>query len=203
MPRKGRLAPMSQIVTSGTSSVTPPVNSGIASWYEGSDLVDAYGVAVPHDSTDDVQILAHFLLAQPPLWLSLLMGLRDAIVTPFGIKTSRQLARAPLTDSSKRIEFFKVYSNSKNEIILGENDKHLDFRLSVLRAPTDHSGEGHIIVTTAVRCHNRLGRSYLALIQPFHRIVVRAYLRRAARKGWPKARPIHEASASALTNRDK
>jgi hypothetical protein len=163
------------------------MDSGIASWYEGSDLVDAYGVALPHDSTDDVQILAHFLFAQPPLWLRLLLGLRDAIVTPLGIKTSRQLVRAPVTDSSKRIEFFKVYSSSKNEIVLGENDKHLDFRVSVLRAPIDHSGEGHMIVTTAVRCHNRLGRSYLALIQPFHRIVVKSYLRRAARKGWPKA----------------
>jgi len=179
---------MSQITTSVTpSSVTPPVNSGIASWYEGCDLVDAYEVALPQDSTDDVQTLARFLLAQPPLWLRLLMGLRDAIVTPFGIKTSRLLARAPLTDFSKRIEFFKVYSNSKNEIILGENDKHLDFRLSVLRASTDRSSEPRILVTTAVRCHNRLGRSYLALIQPFHRIVVRSYLRRAARTGWPKA----------------
>jgi uncharacterized protein DUF2867 len=169
------------------SSVTPPADSAIANWYEGCDLVDAYAVALPQDSTDDVQILAHFLLAQPPRWLRLLMGLRDAIVAPFGIKTSRQLARAPLTDPSKRIEFFKVYSSSKNEIILGENDKHLDFRVSVLRAPADHSSDGRIIVTTAVRCHNRLGRSYLASIQPFHRVVVKSHLRRAARKGWPKA----------------
>jgi hypothetical protein len=165
----------------------PPANSGIANWYEGCDMVDAYGVALSPHSTADIETLARFLLAQPPLWLRLLLGMRDAIVAPFGIKTSRELARAPLPDSSKRIAFFKIFSNSKDEIVLGENDKHLDFRLSVLRAPTDHSSESRIIVTTAVRCHNRLGRSYLALIEPFHRIVVKSYLRRAARKGWASA----------------
>jgi hypothetical protein len=38
-----------------------------------------------------------------------------------------------------------------------------------------------------VHCHNRLGRIYITLIAPFHRLVVEASLRRAARLGWPTA----------------
>jgi hypothetical protein len=32
-----------------------------------------------------------------------------------------------------------------------------------------------------VHCHNRLGRTYLAVIAPFHRVIVRATLERAVR----------------------
>jgi hypothetical protein len=37
-----------------------------------------------------------------------------------------------------------------------------------------------------VHCHNRLGRFYIFVIAPFHRLVVKASLRRAAALGWPK-----------------
>jgi hypothetical protein len=37
-----------------------------------------------------------------------------------------------------------------------------------------------LIATTAVRCHNLLGRAYLWMITPFHHLVVRAKLGRAA-----------------------
>jgi hypothetical protein len=37
-----------------------------------------------------------------------------------------------------------------------------------------------------VHCHNLLGRAYLFVIAPFHRLVVKASLRRAAHIGWPR-----------------
>ena len=37
-----------------------------------------------------------------------------------------------------------------------------------------------VTATTLVLTHNRLGRTYLALILPFHRLIVRAMLRRVA-----------------------
>jgi hypothetical protein len=38
-----------------------------------------------------------------------------------------------------------------------------------------------ITVTTLVRTHNRLGRIYLALVLPFHRVIVPAMLAQAGR----------------------
>jgi Protein of unknown function (DUF2867) len=70
------------------------------------------------------------------------------------------------------------------ELILGEDDRHLDFRLSLLlRARPDGSGD-ELVATTVVRCHNALGRMYLALIAQFHRLVVITNLSRASKKGW-------------------
>jgi hypothetical protein len=42
-----------------------------------------------------------------------------------------------------------------------------------------------LTVSTVVHCHNLPGRAYLLVIAPFHRMVVKASLRRAARVGWP------------------
>jgi hypothetical protein len=41
-------------------------------------------------------------------------------------------------------------------------------------APAD-SGQ-RVTATTVVRTHNRLGRAYLAVVLPFHRLIVRAML---------------------------
>jgi hypothetical protein len=40
-----------------------------------------------------------------------------------------------------------------------------------------------LIVTTAVRCHNRLGLAYLGLIKPFHVVVIRSNLARLQAAG--------------------
>ncbi len=43
------------------------------------------------------------------------------------------------------------------------------------------SGHGQrVTATTLVLTHNLLGRTYLAIILPFHRLVVRAMLRQVA-----------------------
>jgi hypothetical protein len=68
-----------------------------------------------------------------PRWGAWLMSLRNAIVRPFGLKTApeggkhhdqmRPLARG---DSAG---IFPVLKRAEDEIVLGLDDKHLDFRL--------------------------------------------------------------------------
>ena len=52
-------------------------------------------------------------------------------------------------------------------LILGIDDSHLDFRISVLKQ------DGMIFFGTWVRTKNRFGRFYLTLIMPFHILIVR------------------------------
>jgi hypothetical protein len=112
------------------------------------------------------------------------MAVRDVLVAGFGLKTARQLKAPDAHDKSGRVGIFRIYSTSKSEIVLGQDDKHLDFRLSVL------CNGHHLIVSTVVHCHNRLGRLYIRLIAPFHRWIVQASLRNAACAGWPLATSI-------------
>lgn len=169
----------------GVREVPLPTESGVASWFDGADLADAF--AVPIDAADvakGMDSLARSALADPALWIRALLGLRDRLVAGFNVKTTQEVRRAAIADNAERIDFFRILARSDRELILGEDDRHLDFRLSLLlRARPDGSGD-ELVATTAVRCHNALGRVYLALIARFHRLVVISNLSRASNKGW-------------------
>lgn len=156
--------------------VAPPQDSAIIGWYDGADLVDAYAVRRPPGAPADAGAIAALVMSRPPAFFRILLKTRDAIMARFGVKTTAQLRG---DDGRPRIDFFPVISRSAQEIVLGEDDRHLDFRLSVLLGPDDQ-----VIATTAVRCHNTLGRVYLAVIRPFHILILRTLLERFAQAHW-------------------
>ena len=168
--------------------VALPAQSAVATVYESMNLADAFAIQLPFGTSSDPDVLWRFLILQQPSWIGWLTNVRDAIVACFGLKTAKHLATLSGEANADRIGIFKVYGKSETEIVLGEDDKHLDFRLSVLRTPDlSPTLGGQLTVSTVVHCHNLLGRAYILVIAPFHRQVVKASLRRAAHIGWPKA----------------
>lgn len=155
--------------------VEPPPASAISGWYAGADLLDSYGVELATDGAT-MRAIADRTLGAPPYWSRALVAVRDAAVVPFGVRTSGELRRA--RPDPTRVDFFPILSESPDEIVLGEDDHHLDFRLSLLRQVGPHGSM--LTATTAVRTHNRLGRLYLRAIHPFHILVARATVARAA-----------------------
>ena len=165
-----------------------PAESGVARFYGSTNLADSYSIQLPTGTIEDPELLARFIFAQPSPLTAVLMRIRDVLVAGFGLKTSTKLHKIGASSRVKRIGFFKIYGQSEREIILGEDDKHLDFRISVLcPAPAIRMGERQLVVSTVVHCHNRLGRIYVFIIAPFHRMLVQSSLRRAARANWPRA----------------
>jgi hypothetical protein len=106
-------------------------------------------------------------------------------------------SRLPV-EKRRRIGFFPVVSETPNRIVLGFDDWHLDFRVVVdVSALADDRQQ--VTATTLVRTHNRAGRVYLAAIMPFHRVIVRTLLARAAR---PQRHPASSSlTASSRSNR--
>lgn len=76
------------------------------------------------------------------------------------------------------IGIFPVISQTPDRLVAGFNDSHLDFRVVVDVAA--HGAGQRVTATTLVKTHNWLGRTYLAIILPFHRLVVRTMLRQVA-----------------------
>ena len=171
------------------TAVALPEAASIRTMYASTDLADAYAIRLPAHASSDPEQLARLILSNQAPWVGQLMRMRDAIVGRLGIKTAQQLQNAPDAAVGDRIYIFKVYAKTAHEVVLGEDDSHLDFRLSVLHEPatTAAGSTPRLIVSTVVHCHNRLGRAYIALIAPFHRAVVQSALRREARSGWPVA----------------
>jgi hypothetical protein len=170
------------------TSVALPPESAIAKAYASTNLADAYAIELPIGASTDPELLARFIFAHQARWIGALTAVRDALVAGFGLKTARHLASLGAQSGAGRLGIFKIYGSSPTEVVLGEDDRHLDFRLSVLCSGQSSPGAGRrLILSTVVHCHNRLGRLYLFLIAPFHRLVVQSSLRSAARTGWPSA----------------
>lgn len=155
----------------------PPLGAG-ATRYDNADLLDCFGILLPEGTKPDAYALACLALGDPPGWFRALMALRDGIMLLFGVETSAGL-RARQKDIP-HIDFFPVLGISESEIELGADDRHLDFRAWF---SVEETREGLLFrATTVVRVRNLLGRLYLAAVRPFHVIIVRASLNRAARR---------------------
>ena len=169
------------------SAVELPTESEISGFYKSVNLADAYAISLPDGASRDPEVLARFIFARQPLSMRLLLKVRDVLVAPFGIKTANHLQALGESKPHQRIGIFRIYDSNSSEVVLGEDDRHLDFRLSVLCRPADGDAgnASELVLSTVVKCHNATGRAYIALIAPFHRLIIRASMRRAARSGWP------------------
>ncbi|MVT65249.1 DUF2867 domain-containing protein [Bradyrhizobium pachyrhizi] len=150
--------------------VTPNVDS--AALLAGAQFIDAFRVATARPDLD-ARHAAEAMVARQPRWIEWLLAMRNFIVAPLGLKTSGAADGA----ARDMIGIFPVVSETPERLIAGFNDKHLDFRLVV-----DVASAGavrSITATTLVLTHNWFGRAYLAVIMPFHRLIVPAMLRKA------------------------
>lgn len=158
-----------------TEVLTPPLafaSSGLAD----SDFSDAYSGHTTHADVTAMQV-ARGMFEDPPRWVRSLMAVRDGVVSLVGLKTSKGLVAR---GREGKVGIFPVRSHTATEVVLGEDDKHLDFRVWVHVEP---QGSGcRVTASTVVRTHNRLGRVYLATIMPFHRLLSRQMLSRALRR---------------------
>ncbi len=139
----------------------------------GAQFSDAFGLEVD-GRTLDARQAAERMMGRAPRWIDALLTLRNILVAPFGLKTSGAGATAP----RDMIGIFPVISQAPERLVAGFNDSHLDFRV-VVDVATHGAGQ-QVTATTLVKTHNRLGRTYLAIILPFHRLVVRAMLAQVA-----------------------
>ena len=138
----------------------------------GAQFADAFGLDID-GRTLDARQAAERMMGRAPRWIDALVTLRNILVAPFGLKTSG--ATAVPRDM---IGIFPVISQTPDRLVAGFNDSHLDFRV-VVDVAAQGAGQ-HVTATTLVKTHNWLGRTYLAIILPFHRLVVRTMLRQVA-----------------------
>ena len=123
-----------------------------------------------------------------PWWAKLALVARAKVVSVFGLKGT---ALADLNDVEIKKAYavgekiagrFTLFWQDENEIIAGRNDKHLDFRVSVLRMT--ECGVNKVVLSTVVNPHNFFGKAYLFLILPFHKLGVRAILSNSVNANW-------------------
>ena len=151
--------------------ITPPADTDAL--LAGAQFADAFRVEVD-DRDLDARRAAERMMARQPRWAEALLSLRNLLVAPLGLKTSGASPAMP----RDMIGIFPVVSQTPDRLIAGFNDHHLDFRIVI--DVTGPRGVRQVTATTLVLTHNWLGRTYLAIILPFHRLIVPALLRQVA-----------------------
>lgn len=164
-------------------AVALPAGTLITRAFERPDYADAYRARLPEGAPTDIDALVVAALTGAPAWVGALMALRDRLARLVGLKTMPPGAlhgkRPRDLETLAQRGLFKVYARAADEVLLGLDDRHLDFRVSVLRAPA--SDGDWVVVSTVVRFNGWLGRLYFLPVRFFHRLVVPAMLRRALR----------------------
>jgi hypothetical protein len=146
---------------------------------------DSYRVPLSQQRASMVDIF-FAIFGHHPAWMKFALILRNRVASFCGLDVpAASKIMNPEVKSSyvvgEKIGVWQIFALTSNELIAGHDDKHLDFRLSVLR---EVGGEhGSVVVSTICTVHNRFGRVYLFFIVPFHRWGVKQLLSRAVIAG--------------------
>ncbi len=139
-----------------------PAESVLNARVASADFLDCYAISSSLSPRRAAEIITDF-----PHWARGLLFVRKVVTAPFGLSND-----GPQADD--KIGSFPVEIETKNELVAGFDDKHLDFRVSVM------SQDGRVFLATWVHPHNIGGRFYLTCILPFHVLIARDALKRVA-----------------------
>ncbi len=151
---------------------TPKTNS-IKYAFKTLDFADTFSTT---NHKNSLETITHLIFGTMPKWISRLMYLRNVLVKLFGLKTEMAKEFNSNFKPGDVIGFFKIFSVTNNEVMLGANDKHLDFRVSIYNSKEP---QYNIKVTTLVQYNNLFGKIYMTLIKPFHVLVVKCMVKQA------------------------
>ena len=133
------------------------------------DKIDFSDTFSTSNHSNTIEKVAKLIFDTSPKWVSNLFRLRNWIVKFFGLKTTAPADYHTKFEVGGYVKFFKIYYIADNEVIMGADDKHLNFRVLICNT---NSERHNIKVTTLVKFNNSFGKFYMTLVKPFHRLVV-------------------------------
>lgn len=145
-----------------------------------ADWADCFQVTVPGCDLTAIKA-ARGALGHFPPWVQMLMTIRDTVVAPFGVKPSTVHSASEM----EMIGIFPVVSQSADQVVVGFDDRHLDFRAVIDVSHAD--GGTTVSAMTLVKRKILFGKIYLAAITPFHNLIVSTALANLASA--PLSRP--------------
>ena len=112
------------------------------------------------------------IFAHHPLWMKILLIVRNRIASFCGLDapTASEIINIEIKSSygvGDKIGVWPIFSLTETELVAGRNNKHLDFRLSVLRVTDGETAS--VVVSTICTVHNAFGKLYLFFVVPFHK----------------------------------
>jgi len=144
---------------------------------EGAYFRDSYRAPLRRTRVSMVEIF-FAIFGHHPAWMKFVLIVRNRVASFCGLDapTASEIINLEVKNSysvGDKIGVWPIFALTESELVAGRNNKHMDFRLSVLREA------GSVVVSTICTVHNRFGKIYLFFIVPFHRWGVQWLLSRA------------------------
>lgn len=167
------------------TKTTLPAQSRLTIYPKKYDYIDIYQGFIndPKNRFTAVDVGKAFF-SSGPKWIEKLFTVRNKIVSIFGLKTSGNISdRQKQLDNfhcekGEQLGLFKVFDRTENEVILGEDDKHLNFRVSLLLDEAQiGSSQRALTISTTVEFNNSWGKLYFLPVRPFHKLIVPSMLK--------------------------
>ena len=163
-----------KIVPSGSQAIPVEVAAQLPnSFLPDANWADAFEIETRREFKD-MRSLAEQTIGTMPRWARALLMVRNALVVPLKLKSG---SLNDEQDAANYVAFFPILEETKDQIVLGLDDRHLDFRIIVDRRKTAEAFR--LRATTLVNRHNTFGRIYITLVTPIHRLIVRSVLKNA------------------------
>jgi Protein of unknown function (DUF2867) len=137
------------------------------------------------NSNTDIPMLFFAVFGYFPWWMKLALLLRNFAAKKVGLESPSASdifhpVIKPTYVVGDTIGPWPIFLKSARELIVGRDNRHLDFRLSLLTRTGDQCEE--LVISTTCKVHNRFGKIYLFFVVPFHKWGVKTLIRRAIQK---------------------
>ena len=148
---------------------------------ERADFRDAYCAPLNRSDIGVVEIF-FAIFARRPGWMNLMLIARNKAAALAGLEvpTTSEILNMEKRDRyfvGEKIGPWPIFFLGSDELVAGRDNKHMDFRLSVMKV---YDGtEPGVVVSTLCMVHNKFGQHYLSSIIPFHEFGLRRLIANA------------------------
>lgn len=156
-----------------------PTKSGLYHYTQDASFADGFSSYSNYKGKSALDLYLA-LVNETPEWVNTLMLVRNKLVSKIGLKDLGVLSEIKQDkissdyETGDRVGIFTLFSNKQNEVILEDDDKHLNVKISLYIDGEPDCPK--VYLNTVVHVKNRLGKVYMFFVAPVHKIIVPAML---------------------------
>ncbi len=160
-----------------------PKNSLLQNYFKKIYYKDSFRALCKNQSITVNDVLKSFFTSAPP-WVIFSMKIRDKIASVLnlkvnGIKDHNAMIQNSNFNVGESYGLFTITEKTDQEVIMGTDDRHLNFRVSLYVEKIDQ--HTYIYISTIVQINNKVGWLYFNTIDLFHKIIVKKFLKNICR----------------------
>jgi hypothetical protein len=154
-------------------------------WVETASFREAFRVPLRRVEASVIDLF-FAVFGYHPAWLKGLLVVRNCLASACGLE-GPTVAEILVVERKSRyavgdkIGPWPIFTLTDTELVAGRDNKHLDFRVSVLKEM--EGATAHAVISTVCVVRNGFGTAYLTVVVPFHKLGMPRLLMRAIAAG--------------------